>query len=113
MGMKSRSLGTAGFWVIQPNGLMAAVTVLSVIFVFLLILSLLMAKTSLPPCENSARYSIIQTNKSIPDDNFNSKDDPVSVKAEDICLRVAFVHGDGYELILSDLHSTSVRYIYV
>ena len=113
MGMKSRSLKTAGFWVTQPNRLMTAMTVLSVIFVFLLILSPLMAKISLPPCEDSAIYSIIQTNKSIPDDNFNSKDYPVSVKAEDICLRVAFVYGDGYELILSDLHSTSVRYVYV
>jgi hypothetical protein len=111
--MKSRSLETAWFWVVPPNRLMTAVIMSSVILIFLLILNPIMAKTSLPSCENSAIHSIIQINKSIPDNNFNSKDDPVSVKAEDICLRVAFIYGDGYELILSDLHSTNVRYIYV
>jgi hypothetical protein len=111
--MKSRHLETAWFWVISPNRLMTAAIMSSVILVFLLTLSPIMAKASLPSCENSAICSIIQINKSIPSDNFNSKDYPVSVKAEDICLRVAFINGDGYELILSDLHSTNVRYIYV
>jgi len=92
---------------------MTAVSTLSVIFVFLLILSALMARTSLPSSETFVASSIIQPNTSISDNNFNIKDDPVPVKAEDICLRVAFVYGDGYELILSDLHSTNVRYIYV
>ena len=111
--MKSRSLEIAGFWVIPPNRLMAAVIVLSVVFIFLLFLNPLVAQSSLPPCENSAIYSIIQTSKSIPGDNYDSKYDLMSVEAEDICLRVAFIYGDGFELILSDLRSTSVRYIYV
>lgn len=113
MGMKSRSLETAGFWGIQPNRLMTVVIMLSVTFVLLLILSPIMAKTSLSSSGNSAIYSIIQINRSIPGDNFNTKNHPVSVKAEDICLRVAFIYGEGYELILSDLHSTNVRYVYV
>ncbi|MBN1456621.1 MAG: hypothetical protein JW912_02075 [Sedimentisphaerales bacterium] len=107
--MKSRSLGTAWFWVIPPNRLMTAATMLSAAFVLLLILSPIMTKTSLQPCENQTISSITQVNQ----DNPDSKENPASIKMEDFCLRVAFICGDDYEFILSDLHSTNVRYIYV